>query len=69
MRLASSTKSTDEENFQKMKDAYSACMDEDAIKKAGISPLTPILDQITNYFQESENEALSSTLAYLSTLR
>jgi endothelin-converting enzyme len=46
MRLMAVEKSTDEENFDKMKAAYDACLDEDMIKKAGAAPLTELLDEI-----------------------
>lgn len=39
-------KSTDEENFDKMKAAYDACLDEEKIKKAGTAPLLKVLEEI-----------------------
>ncbi|KAI8165535.1 Endothelin-converting enzyme 1 [Colletotrichum sp. SAR 10_70] len=46
MRLFSSDKDADEENFDKMKAVYDACINEDKIKEVGLEPLTQILDQI-----------------------
>lgn len=46
MRLFSSDQDADEENFDKMKAVYDACINEDKIKEVGLEPLTQILDQI-----------------------
>ncbi|KAF6826254.1 endothelin-converting enzyme [Colletotrichum plurivorum] len=46
LRLLSEDKDSDEENFEKMKAAYDACLDEDKIKSVGLEPLTQVLDQI-----------------------
>jgi len=46
MRLGAATRSSDEENFNKMKSAYQACLDEPTIKSLGIKPLAKILDQV-----------------------
>jgi endothelin-converting enzyme len=43
MQLLSAAKSADERNFDKMKEAYDACMDTDAIKQAGDAPLKEFL--------------------------
>lgn len=48
--LLATTSSVDQQNFDKLKDAYSACMDENAIKKAGVKPLHEILKQIADMF-------------------
>ncbi|TDZ38965.1 Endothelin-converting enzyme-like protein [Colletotrichum trifolii] len=45
-QLFSASKDADEENFDKMKAVYDACLNEDKIKEVGIEPLTNILDQI-----------------------
>jgi endothelin-converting enzyme len=57
-RLVHSLSSIDQENFNKLKDAYDACIDEDKIKKDGAAPLMNILSQITDMFpiQESADE-------------
>jgi hypothetical protein len=34
------------ENFQKLKTAYNACMGEEAIRKAGVSPLRALLEEM-----------------------
>jgi endothelin-converting enzyme len=46
MMLMSVAKSADEENFDKMKAAYDACLDEDKIKTIGAEPLIHVLDAI-----------------------
>lgn len=46
--LLATASSVDQENFDKLKDAYNACMDEDTIKKAGIKPLMEILKQVAD---------------------
>lgn len=44
-------------------------MDEESIKKAGLSPILPILERINAFFSEQaindENKALSNTFAFL----
>lgn len=50
MQLAASAKSTDEQNFDLMKTAYDACLDENAIKDQGIGPLMGILRQVEQAF-------------------
>ncbi|KAF9874906.1 peptidase family M13 [Colletotrichum karsti] len=46
LKLFSGDKDADEENFDKMKAVYDACINEDKIKEVGLEPLTQILDQI-----------------------
>jgi endothelin-converting enzyme len=43
-------KSVDEENFDKMKAAYDACLNEDEIKNAGLEPLLKALDEIKQMY-------------------
>lgn len=50
MQLSTTAKSTDEENFDLMKTAYDACLDEGAIKAQGIEPLMAILRQVEDAF-------------------
>ena len=70
--------SVDQQNFDKLKTAYDACLDEDTIKKQGIKPLLEILSQVNDLFppkQKSsgartpfgpkDSEALSSTMLFL----
>ena len=45
-----SLSSVDQENFEKLKDAYDACMDEGTIKRQGVTPLMKILDEISYIF-------------------
>jgi endothelin-converting enzyme len=47
----------DEANFNKMKASYDACLDEDAIKKAGIAPLRGVLDKIAAAFSSSSSSS------------
>ncbi|KAH7087462.1 hypothetical protein FB567DRAFT_442117 [Paraphoma chrysanthemicola] len=53
MRLMATKKSADEENFDKMKAAYDACLDEDEIKEKGAEPLVKVLDEIKKTFPAS----------------
>ncbi|KAF1851270.1 zincin [Cucurbitaria berberidis CBS 394.84] len=46
MQLYTSAKSADEANFDKMKAAYDACLNEDKIKSIGAEPLLHVLDEI-----------------------
>jgi endothelin-converting enzyme len=46
MNLMASKKSADEQNFDKMKSAYDACLDEDKIKDVDVGPLVEVLDEI-----------------------
>ncbi|GJC90744.1 endothelin-converting enzyme [Colletotrichum liriopes] len=50
LRLEATDKSADEQNFDKMKAAYDACLDEDKIKSVGIEPLAQILDEIKKVY-------------------
>lgn len=45
-QLHASKTSDDEDNFEKMKAAYNACLDEDKIKSIGAQPLVQVLDEI-----------------------
>jgi endothelin-converting enzyme len=66
-QLLHSLSSTDQQNFNKLKDGYNACMDEDNIKRAGITPLTKILKQISDmYLATSTKTDLGDTLLLLS---
>ncbi|TVY92492.1 Endothelin-converting enzyme, partial [Lachnellula willkommii] len=47
--------SVDEQNFDKLQDAYNACMDEDTIKKDGLKPLVELLHQIADMFPVTES--------------
>jgi len=46
MQLVASKKSADEENFDKMKAAYDACLNEDKIKSLGEKPLKDVTEEI-----------------------
>ncbi|TAQ86241.1 hypothetical protein B7494_g5451 [Chlorociboria aeruginascens] len=80
-QLVSSLSSVDQQNFEKLQDAYNACMDEDTIKHVGIKPLLEVLHQVVAMFpvQESAfskraplelegNEQIAETVVYLTKL-
>jgi endothelin-converting enzyme len=46
MQLHTAAKSADEENFDKMKAAYEACLNEPQIKSIGIEPLQHVLEKV-----------------------
>ncbi|KIX02232.1 uncharacterized protein Z518_08171 [Rhinocladiella mackenziei CBS 650.93] len=57
----------DEENFDKLKAAYDACLDEDTITAMGVAPLMEILNGTSDYFSTGP-DALSHTILYLAKL-
>jgi Peptidase family M13 len=48
--LISLSSPADQDNFQKLKDDYDSCMDEQALQKLGIKPLQGIVNQIKTSF-------------------
>ncbi|EXJ92195.1 hypothetical protein A1O3_00745 [Capronia epimyces CBS 606.96] len=66
--------SVDKDNFDKLKAAYDACLDEDTIREIGVAPLVEILDEISSRFSvarhphSADNEDLSETVLYLAKL-
>ncbi|RDW64932.1 hypothetical protein BP6252_10583 [Coleophoma cylindrospora] len=63
--------SVDQQNFEKLKSAYDACMDEETIKKAGVKPLMDIIEQVIQKFpskKSKDGDALASTILYLEEL-
>tara|TARA_R110002003_G_scaffold48_19_gene4104 strand:- start:3895 stop:4815 length:921 start_codon:yes stop_codon:yes gene_type:complete len=69
MRLKAIKKSADEENFDKMKAAYDACLNEDRIKELGAEPLVKVLDEIEKTFPitaASNSHALKDIILLLS---
>lgn len=52
MQLQAVQKSADEENFDKMKAVYDACLDEDNIKRLGAEPLLKVLEEIKQAYPE-----------------
>ncbi|KAI1846488.1 hypothetical protein JX266_007385 [Neoarthrinium moseri] len=63
MRLASVVASTDEENFNVMKVAYNACINETAIKQVGVQPLVDLIREVAEVFpvvdgSDTANEVL-----------
>jgi endothelin-converting enzyme len=78
-QLLQTESSIDKQNFQKLKTAYDACIDEEAIKAEGIKPLMDILEMVAALFPakklngDAENkpksdEALSNALTFLNKL-
>lgn len=68
----------DQQNFEKLKTAYDACLDEDTIKKEGTKPLLEILHQVSDMFpvkkttsgsaplfKAEDSDALSGTMTFL----
>lgn len=66
MNLMASKKTVDEENFDKMKSAYDACLDEDKIKSVGIEPLLEVLDGVKNASSVAEAGSLKDVILHLS---
>lgn len=54
-QLLTTVSSVDQQNFDKLKAAYDACMDEDTIKKEGDKPLLEILHQVADMFPVKES--------------
>lgn len=48
--LIASLSSVDQQNFEKLKHAYDACMDEEAVKNDGIKPLKEIINNVADLF-------------------
>jgi endothelin-converting enzyme len=70
MQLQAVAKSADEQNFDKMKAAYDACLDEDHIKSMGAKPLLEVLDAIKKAYpvsvsQSSGDHALKDAILLL----
>lgn len=60
MRLAATTHSADEANFEKLTSAYNACLDEKTIEKLGNLPLASILDQIRTSFPVTTTQPINA---------
>ncbi|RJE21177.1 endothelin-converting enzyme [Aspergillus sclerotialis] len=60
---------SDSENFQKLKAAYNACLDESAIKKRGTKPLDDMLAELEKIYPASSGkdvkEGLTDAMIYL----
>jgi endothelin-converting enzyme len=52
--LDSAGSSADKDNFDKLKAAYDACLNEDTIKKLGIAPLLDILNETSKHFSSGD---------------
>ncbi|KAF3358307.1 hypothetical protein VDGD_04966 [Verticillium dahliae] len=57
--------SADEGNFKKMKSAYDACLDEDAIKASGIEPLKHTIDELGKMFPHDSGKPLKNAISFL----
>ncbi|KAM0328871.1 hypothetical protein ACHAQA_005287 [Verticillium albo-atrum] len=57
--------SADEDNFNKMKSAYDACLNEDAIKASGIEPLKHILHELADVFKSGGADSLEPPIRLL----
>ncbi|KAF2028529.1 peptidase family M13 [Setomelanomma holmii] len=68
MQLLAVKKSADEQNFDKMKAAYDACLNEDKIKEAGAEPLFKVLDEVKKLYSTSasHSHALKDVILLLS---
>jgi hypothetical protein len=60
MQLMSVAKSADEVNFDKMKAAYDACLNEDQIKSIGAEPLKHVLEEIRKVYPAATSDSLST---------
>ncbi|TVY59100.1 Endothelin-converting enzyme, partial [Lachnellula suecica] len=69
-QLHATLSSVDEQNFDKLRDAYNACMDEDTVKKVGLKPLKELLKQIADMFpaEGADSKALPLVLTLLTKL-
>jgi endothelin-converting enzyme len=59
MQLISVAKSADEKNFDKMKAAYDACLNEDKIKNIGVKPLMQVLEAIKKVYPVAATDSHS----------
>lgn len=48
--MSSESKAIDEENFNKMKTTFNACMNEDQIKATGVTPVVAILSELEKHY-------------------
>ena len=68
-QLIETLSSADQDNFEKLKSAYDACVDEDTIKTRGVKPLAEILHHVADIFpvqkRKSDNDDLANTITYL----
>jgi len=71
-QLVQTLSSADQDNFNKLKAAYNACMDEETIKKTGVKPLAEIMQQIIDIYpvnkSDSGKDALTETVLFLAKL-
>jgi endothelin-converting enzyme len=70
MQLEAVKKNADEDNFDKMKAAYDACLNEDQIKSVGVAPLMKVLDEIKKAYpittlETSDSHAVKDAILLL----
>jgi endothelin-converting enzyme len=66
---AQSISSVDQQNFDKLKSGYQACMDENTIKKEGVKPLLKVLQDVYRASSKSsESSYIADTMLYLAEL-
>ena len=58
--LSGVNKTLHRSNFDKMKSAYSACMDEGAIKQAGVAPLVAMLEELEALYPAAAPQSSSA---------
>jgi len=49
-KLIQTLSSADQENINKLKAAYNACMDVETIKRSGIKPLAEVIQQVVDIY-------------------
>jgi len=72
--FSTANKTVDMQNFKKMKTAYAACMNQDAMKRIAVKPVRDLLDELDQYYPESpaangknsSKEELTKALVWLS---
>jgi endothelin-converting enzyme len=72
--ISGEKKAARKDNFEKLKNGYSTCMDENSIKQAGVAPLRELLDELEVHYpvtardssSTDSNDELTSVLAWLS---
>ena len=82
LSAASSIASLDKANFNKLRDGYTACMNEDLIAKRGLEPLLKLVNELKNIYPlaefseakekpkkpEESTEGVTDAIAYLQEL-
>jgi endothelin-converting enzyme len=69
--LSTANITIEKQNFGKMKSAYTACKNEDAIKAYGVKPVRDLLDELEQHYPAtgpepaSDSEGLTNALVWL----